>query len=106
MIKIEDIEPGKSYAAKFKVETMLDTLGRPAPNLSDTPLAGVSEYQSLGVLQARDMDQRLVQLKDERSGKEFVVPFDNLWDIDDVEWIEPLESTDGTEKTGEQASST
>ena len=25
MIKIEDIEPGNSYACKFKVETMLDT---------------------------------------------------------------------------------
>lgn len=106
MIKIEDIVPGKSYAAKFKVQTMCDTFGRPAPNLSDTPLAGVKEYQGLGILQARDMDQRLVQLKDERSGKEFVVPFDDLWDIDDVEWIEPLENEDGTEKTGEQTSGT
>jgi hypothetical protein len=33
------------------------------------------------------------------------VPFDDLWDIDDVEWIEPLENEDGTE-TGEQTSST
>jgi hypothetical protein len=47
----------------------------------------------------------VVQLKDERSGKEFVVPFDDLWDIDDVEWIEPLENEDGKE-TGEQTSST
>lgn len=105
MIKIEDIVPGKSYAAKFKVQTMCDTFGRPAPNLSDTPLAGVQEYQGLGILQARDSEQRVVQLKDERSGKEFVVPFDDLWDIDDVEWIEPLENEDGTE-TGEQTSGT
>ena len=105
MIKIEDIVPGKSYAAKFKVQTMCDTFGRPAPNLSDTPVAGVKEYQGLGILQARDNEQRVVQLKDERSGKEFVVPFDDLWDIDDVEWIEPLENEDGTE-TGEQASGT
>jgi hypothetical protein len=104
MIKIEDIKPGNSYAAKFKVETMLDTYGR-IPGLSDTPLAGVGMYEGLGILQARDMDQRVVQLKDERSGKEFVVPFDDLWDIDDVEWIEPLENEDGTE-TGEQTSST
>ena len=34
MIKAEDIKPGKSYACKFKVETMLDQFGRP-PNLSD-----------------------------------------------------------------------
>ena len=46
---------------------------------------------------ARDMDQRLVQLKDEKSGKEFVVSFDDIWDVDDVDWVEPLESEDGTE---------
>ena len=39
MLKPEDIQPGKSYACKFKVEMMLDTFGRP-PGLSDTPLAG------------------------------------------------------------------
>ena len=37
---IRDIEPGKSYACKFKTETMLDTYGR-IPGLSDTPLKGV-----------------------------------------------------------------
>ena len=105
MMKIEDIEPGKSYAAKFKVQTMLDTLGRPAPNLSDVPIKGVGEYQSLGILMARDMDQRLVELKDEKTGKEFVVGFDDIWDVDDVVWEEPLESTDGTE-TSEQTTGT
>ncbi len=105
MVNIEDITPGKSYAAKFKVQTMLDDLGRPAPNLSDQPLKGVGEYQSLGILIARDMDKRLVELKDEKTGKQFVVGFDDLWDVDDVEWIEPLESEDGTE-TSEQATST
>ena len=92
MIDIRDITPGKSYACKFKTKTMLDALGRPAPNLSDQPLAGVKEYQGLGILMARDMDQELVQLKDEKSGKEFVVPFSDIWDVDDVEWIEPLAS--------------
>ena len=104
-MKIEDIEPGKSYAAKFKVQTMLDTLGRPAPNLSDVPIKGVGEYQSLGILMARDMEKRLVELKDEKTGKEFVVGFDDIWDVDDVVWEEPLESDDGTE-TSEQTAST
>ena len=105
MVKIEDITPGKSYAAKFKVQTMLDDLGRPAPNLSDQPLKGVGEYQSLGILMARDMDKRLVELKDEKTGKEFVVGFDDIWDVDDVVWEEPLESDDGTE-TSEQTTGT
>ena len=97
MIKIEDIVPGKSYACKFRVETMCDSLGRPAPNLSDTPLAGVKKYESLGVLVARDMNTRLVELQDERSKKNFVVSFDDIWDIDDVEWVNPLEQNDETE---------
>ena len=46
---IETIEPGKSYAAKFKVKTMLDTFGR-VPGLSDTPLAGEGWYEGLGIL--------------------------------------------------------
>ena len=104
MIKIEDIKPGNSYAAKFKVETMLDSYGR-IPGLSDTPLAGVGIYEGLGVLLARDVDKRLVELQDEKSKKKFVVSFDDIWDVDDIDWVEPLESQDGTE-TSEQASST
>lgn len=104
MIKIEDITPGNSYACKFKVETMLDTMGRP-PGLSDTPLAGIKMYEGLGVLLARDTEQRLVELQDEKSKKKFVVSFDDIWDVDTIDWVEPLESSDGTEKS-EQASST
>ena len=90
MIKIEDITPGNSYACKFRVETMLDTFGRPAPNLSDVPVKGPGLYEGIGILTQRDIDQRLVKLKDDKSSKEFVVSFDNIWDIDEVEWIDPL----------------
>ena len=87
MISIEDITPGKSYACKFRVETMLDTFGR-VPGLSDTPLKGVGTYEGLGVLMQRDTNQRLVKLQDEKSKKEFVVSFDDIWDVDEVEWSE------------------
>jgi len=90
MIAIEDITPGESYACKFRVETMLDTLGRPAPNLSDVPVKGVGMYEGLGVLMQRDTEQRLVKLQDQKSSKEFVVSFDNIWDIDVIEWTDPL----------------
>jgi len=87
MIKIEDVKPGESYACKFRVETMLDTFGR-VPGLSDTPLKGVGTYEGLGVLMSRDMKSRLVELEDEKSKKKFVVPFDDIWDIDTVEWVD------------------
>tara|TARA_B100001057_G_C22832559_1_gene943939 strand:+ start:1854 stop:2126 length:273 start_codon:yes stop_codon:yes gene_type:complete len=90
MIKIEDIEVGKSYACKFKVETMLDTYGR-VPGLSDTPLKGPGMYEGIGVIQVRDTASERVQLKDEKSKKEFVVPFSQIWDVDEVEWVDANE---------------
>jgi|TARA_B100001094_G_scaffold190145_1_gene184178 hypothetical protein len=87
MIDILEIEVGKSYACKFKVETMLDTFGRP-PGLSDTPLAGPGMYEGIGVIQVRDTASEHVQLKDEKSGKEFIVPFKQIWDIDTAEFTD------------------
>jgi GrpB-like predicted nucleotidyltransferase (UPF0157 family) len=88
MIDIRDITPGESYACKFRVETMLDTLGRPAPNLSDVPLKGPGIYESFGFLKQRDTEQELVIVVDEKSNKEFVVAFKDLWDIDTVEFAD------------------
>ena len=87
-MKIEDIEVGKSYGCKFKVTTMLDTMGRPAPNLSDVPLKGPGEYEGFGVIQVRDTNSRMVELYDTKSRKTFKVDFDNIWDIDEVEYVD------------------
>ena len=87
MIDIKDITPGESYACKFRVETMLDELDRP-PGLSDVPLKGVGTYEGLGVLIARDVTQELVKLKDQKSSKEFVVPWADIWDVDTVDWVD------------------
>ena len=87
MYNIEDIQPGKSYGCKFKVTTMLDTFGRP-PGLSDTPLKGPGLYESFGIIQVRDLQTRLVELYDEKSRKTFRVSFDDIWDIDDVEYVD------------------
>ena len=89
MIDIENIVPGNSYACKFRVETMLDTFGR-IPGLSDTPLKGVGTYEGIGILMQRDTENRLVKLKDEKSSKEFVVSFDDIWEVDVIEWSESL----------------
>lgn len=90
-MKIQDIEAGKSYACKFKVETMLDTFGRP-PGLSDTPLKGPGLYEGFGVIEIRDSEKEVVQIVDEKSSKKFVVPFKDIWDIDTVDWVDPLDS--------------
>jgi len=89
---IKEITVGKSYACKFRVKTLLDALGRPAPNLSDQPINGTGLYEGLGVLIQRDLEKELVKLKDEKSSKEFVVPFSDIWDVDEVEWVDPLDN--------------
>ena len=91
MIDILDIKEGESYACKFKVECMLDVMGRPHPNLSDQPLKGPGVYEGLGVLLTRDKKSKLVELQDEKSKKKFVVPFADIWDIDTVDWVDENE---------------
>ena len=91
MFDIKEIEIGKSYACKFRVITLLDELGRPAPNLSDVPVKGPGVYEGLGVLMERDLNTEMVKLRDEKSSKEFEVPFGDIWDVDTVEWVNPLE---------------
>lgn len=88
---ITEITPGNSYACKFRVETLVDTFGRPAPNLSDVPIKGTAIYEGIGILMQRDTDAELVKLKDEKSGREFVVPFADIWDVDTVDWVDPLD---------------
>ena len=87
---MENVTPGEAYACRFRATIMLDELGRPAPNLSDVPLAGPGLYEGLGVIKIRDTEQRLVELEDVDSKRTFVVAWEDCWDIDTVEWREPL----------------
>ena len=85
MIDIRDIVPVKSYACKFRVETMLDEMDR-IPGLSDTPLKGVGTYEGFGVLMTRDTKQELVEVEDQETKRTFVCTYDDIWDVDEVVW--------------------
>ena len=87
MIDIRDVTPGKAYACKFKIEHILDEYGR-IPGLSDTPLKGLGWYEGFGELIQRDSEKELVKILDQKSKKEFVVPFSQIWDVDEVEYVE------------------
>jgi len=82
MLKIDEVVPGKSFACKFKVTTMLDELGRAA--VGDMNLKGPGEYEGFGLIKVRDMESKQVRIVDQKSSKEFVVSFDNIWDIDEA----------------------
>lgn len=87
MLTINEIKVGQSYACKFRCETMLDDQNLPVT--SDTKnLKGPGVYESLGVIKTRDVDNRLVELVDNVTKRQFTIPFNDIWDIDEVEWIE------------------
>lgn len=90
MYNIEDIIPGKSYGCMFRVTTALDEFGRPGGlnSLADLPVHKIGVYEGFGILQARDLENRMVELVDEKSRTKFAVPFDDIWDVDDIEWVD------------------
>ena len=59
MYDIHDIEQGKTYACKFKIEIMLDTLGRPM-GIDDTPFDAPGLYEGIGVIKIRDIENKQV----------------------------------------------
>ncbi len=90
-MQIKDCEPGTSYACRFKTLAFLDEQGRPVQvNLTigqahpGTP--GV--YESVGIIQIRDLENQRVQLQDTQSDLTFAVNIQDCWDIDRIEWVD------------------
>lgn len=89
---LEDIRAGESWGCRFRITTMLDPDGVPL----DTKFAQVGEpvngapgvYESTGVIRVRDADSRQLLVLDMTSPREFVVSYDDVWDIDRVEYAE------------------
>ena len=66
MIDVLDIQPGESYACKYKV----------------------NDEEKFGLILLRDVEQKLVKIQDLASADQVVVSFDDIWDVDEVEWFE------------------
>ena len=89
---IRDIPVGKSWACRFRTTTFLDMSGKPidavnlAPGQTHPGAPGV--YESIGVIQVRDLENERVQLQDIETFKQFTVDFTDCWDVDTIEWQE------------------
>jgi|TARA_B110000495_G_scaffold525_1_gene354 hypothetical protein len=96
-MKMEDIPAGESWACRFKTTTFIDKESRLA--VQDKNLAvgqahkGIpGDYESIGLIQIRDVANSIVQLLDTVTDITFKVDFKDCWDIEEVEWInEPTE---------------
>lgn len=89
---IRDIPAGESWACRFRTTTFLDSTGKPVqarnlqPGQSHPGEPGV--YESIGVIQVRDLDNNRVQLQCVETLQQFTVSFDDVWDCDTIEWVE------------------
>jgi len=81
-----EIKTGDSYACRFRIDTVLDDTGQPA-NPQDNKPSKIGTYESLGIIVKRDTEAKLVKVLDETTRREFIIPFDNIWDIDTIEWV-------------------
>tara|TARA_S200000501_G_scaffold59191_1_gene49542 strand:+ start:1449 stop:1763 length:315 start_codon:yes stop_codon:yes gene_type:complete len=96
-MKIEDIPAGESWACRFKVTTFVDKESGLAVQDKNVqpgqPHKGIpGEYKGIGLIQIRDVENRIVQLLDTVTDITFKVGFDDCWDVEVVEWInEPTE---------------
>ena len=91
MIDIKEITVGKSYGCKFRVKNVpLHEFGRLGGllSLADLPIAKYGDYEGFGFLKQRDTEQELVVVVDEKSDKEFVCEYADIWDVDEVELVE------------------
>ena len=86
MLTINDIQAGKSYACKFKVKTLLYKGGKPTDVLSTNN--DIKDYESFGIIQQRDIENKLLAIIDQKTNIKFIVDFDSVWDVDTVEWIQ------------------
>jgi hypothetical protein len=91
MIDIREITVGESYGCKFRVKNVpLDEFGRLGGmmSLADLPIAKYGDYEGFGFLKQRDTEQQLVVVVDEKTDKEFVCAYDDIWDVDEVKLVE------------------
>jgi hypothetical protein len=91
-MELENCKPGESWGCRFKTTTFLDTDGTPVRakdlHLGQSHPGKPGVYESIGVIQIRDLENGRVRLVDTATQFEFVVDRENIWDIDTVEWVD------------------
>lgn len=92
MIEIKDIEPGQSYACRFRVRTFVYADGTVADTQRLQPGEPIpagsrpGEYEGFGVITTRDVQNRLLRIWDTSLEREWTVSWADAWDCDTVQW--------------------
>jgi hypothetical protein len=88
---IENIQEGESWACKFRALQMVDADGKLVDTSGVQPgeaIDGVPKlYESWGVLETRDLEKQLVQVRDNASGRLITCAWEDCWDVDVVDYV-------------------
>lgn len=87
-MQISDIEPGKSYACYFRTAELVDADGKSILDPQGQTAAKMMQRDLFGVIKTRDLQQQLVEIVEQETGKTYVVGWEDCWGIDQVEWHE------------------
>jgi hypothetical protein len=90
-MKPTDIVAGESYACYFTLKNIpLDRHGRPGGlySLADLPIERHGDYEGFGLIETRDSQQELFEIRDERTNRTYIVPWADTRDIDRAEVTE------------------
>lgn len=87
---IRDIPTGESWGCRFRTTVFLDDAGKPVTaqnlQLGQAHPGEPGVYESIGIIQVRDLERELVQLQDIETFNQYTVSFDDIWDVDTIEW--------------------
>jgi len=87
-MKPEDMTPGESYGCRYTVTAMLDKQGYPAQGQPGDAFPGPGEYTGFGLVQTRDVEQKLLRLWDPELKQSIVVGWDDIELLDRVEYTD------------------
>lgn len=93
-MEINELESGASYGCKFRVQTFVDSNGKPYSTRHLQPGDAVvdakpDEYIGFGAISKRDVERKLLEIVDlENQGFTWTVSWHDVWDIDTIEWTD------------------
>ena len=93
-MEITDMKSGQSYGCRFRVTTFIDENSKPRSTKHLKPNETVKdakpgEYTGFGAISKRDINSQLLEIVDlENPGFTWTVSWNDVWDIDTIEWTD------------------
>ena len=91
---IADLDAGKSYGCRFRVQTFVGADSKPYSTKHLQPGEKVKdakpgEYRGFGAISKRDCERRLLEIVDlDNPGFTWTVSWSDVWDVDAIEWTD------------------